>query len=465
MSKKNKGLWRIVDNFRGDKIIWMIALTLIGISILVISSSTPLLAIQLHSTRSAIINKQVMVACAGLGLIIFCYNFLRNIDFLRKISRFGFALSFVLLLCLVLKVDTKLVRAEEINGAVRTLKFYKIPFQLHVYEFVKLFMVLYIAWACQAFKKGEFRLARRLAALPHLSFMKKKTWQMVFFIALPVLLVTVMVLYGSASSAMFIGGIMVITVLLGGAVNLKQGLPIIAGGLVLVGVCVVLSFATNGKVFPRIQTVMGRLELASGNKEEQLVKILEDRENEHRMDQFREALDKYKQPISAKVAISEGSFLLGKGPGHSTQRYVVPIMFEDYMFSFIVEEYGILGALLIIILYATLLARGLILVKSCTELYSKIVIAGLIITISGQAMMHMLINVDIGLLTGQTLPMLSHGASSFIAFSIAFGIILSISRMVKERVEKEVAQIKPIIEPGDEVRAGLDDLDRLDAMD
>ena len=457
MAKKKTGIWRIIDDFEGDKFIWMIVLLLIMLSILVISSSTSLLALQTGSTRSAIINKQIFIAVIGLGIIIACYNFLNNIKFLKFVAQTGFAISLFLLLCLAVRIRTPLIRAEEINDAVRTLRIFGLPFQLHVFEFVKLFMVLYLAWACQTFKDHGFALANRLGENPHFAFLKKKRIQVLVYIILPVIIITVLILMGSASSALFIGAIMIVTVLLGGAVSLKESLPIILAGILLLGGCVGLSFATNGKVFHRIYTAASRLTMAGENMEEKLVKAASTTD-------FQDVLDKVKQPISAKVAVSEGGFF-GKGPGRSTQRYVVPVMFEDYMFSFIVEEYGILGALLVIILYGTLLARGSIIAKNCTTLFSKTVVAGLIITISGQAMMHMLINVDLGPLTGQTLPMLSHGASSFLAFSISFGIILSISRMVKKKVEKDVAQMKPILEVRDDVRESLDDLDQLDALD
>ena len=457
MAKKKTGIWRIIDDFEGDKFIWMIVLLLIMLSILTISSSTSLLALQTGSTRSAIINKQIFIAVIGLGIIIACYNFLNNIKFLKFVAQTGFAISLFLLLCLAVRIRTPLIRAEEINDAVRTLRIFGLPFQLHVFEFVKLFMVLYLAWACQTFKDHGFALANRLGENPHFAFLKKKRIQVLVYIILPVIIITVLILMGSASSALFIGAIMIVTVLLGGAVSLKESLPIILAGILLLGGCVGLSFATNGKVFHRIYTAASRLTMAGENMEEKLVKAANTTD-------FQEVLDKVKQPISAKVAVSEGGFF-GKGPGRSTQRYVVPVMFEDYRFSFIVEEYGILGALLVIILYGTLLARGSIIAKNCTTLFSKTVVAGLIITISGQAMMHMLINVDLGPLTGQTLPMLSHGASSFLAFSISFGIILSISRMVKKKVEKDVAQMKPILEVRDDVRESLDDLDQLDALD
>ena len=450
MAKKGF-IQRTIDGIQGDKIIWMIVLMLVMISILAISSSTPLLALQTGSTRSAIINEQIVVAVLGLGIILFCYFCFKRIGFLRAISQFGFLLSLGMLLCLAIHVNTPVLRAVNINGATRALSI--MGFQLHVFEFVKVLMVMYLAWACQAYKeKDGFVIAANLARNPRFAFLKNKSWQLFFYVFLPIILVCVLILMGSVSSTLFIGMIMVATVFIGG-VKLKEFLIYGILGAMLIGGCVGLSFATGGKVFPRIHTAVSRIAMASEDPEEQLLKL------QRGTPEFQEALDKVKQPISAKVAVSEGG-LIGKGPGRSTQRYVVPVMFEDYMFSFIVEEYGILGALLVIILYGSLLARGSILAKNCKSQFAKVAIAGLVIMISGQALMHMAINVDLGPLTGQTLPMISHGNSSFLAFSLAFGLILSISKMVKKKMDKETAQAAPIL--SDEVRDRLDELEQLD---
>ena len=121
-------------------------------------------------------------------------------------------------------------------------------------------------------------------------------------------------------------------------------------------------------------------------------------------------------------------------------------MFSDYMFSFIIEEYGILGGILVITLYVSLLARASLIVRSCDNEFAKTAVAGLAVLISGQALMHMFINADLGPLTGQTLPMISHGKSSFFAFSIAFGVLLSISKMAKAKIMKEEAESEPLVE-------------------
>ena len=91
--------------------------------------------------------------------------------------------------------------------------------------------------------------------------------------------------------------------------------------------------------------------------------------------------------------------------------------------------------------------------------------AGLIILITGQAMMHIMINCDMGPLTGQTLPLVSHGNSSYLMFSLAFGIILSISKMARRKIAREAAQAAPLVEheQKDEVESTLDDLDLLES--
>ena len=142
-------------------------------------------------------------------------------------------------------------------------------------------------------------------------------------------------------------------------------------------------------------------------------------------------------------------------------------MYEDYMFSFIIEEYGLIGGIIVIILYISLLARASIIIRNCENMYAKMAVAGLSCLIVGQAMFHIVINSDVGILTGQTLPLISHGTSSFWCFSIAFGVILSISRMAARKIERQTAKAEPLFEvhESDEIKGGLDDLDAFENSD
>ena len=178
--------------------------------------------------------------------------------------------------------------------------------------------------------------------------------------------------------------------------------------------------------------------------------------------EFYEILDEIMQPYSAKIAVHEGK-ILGKGSGNSTQKYVVSNIYGDYMFSFLVEEYGLLGGILVIFLYVSLLARGSTIARLCSNEYAKIAVGGLSVLITGQAFMHMFVNVDIGPMTGQTLPLISHGSFAFLVFCIAFGVILAISRMASKRIREEEEAAIPIYDSSkDDIQASMDILEQID---
>ena len=112
-------------------------------------------------------------------------------------------------------------------------------------------------------------------------------------------------------------------------------------------------------------------------------------------------------------------------------------MYSDFIYAYILEESGFLGGIAIIILYLSLVSRGTIIVRNCPDKFGQTAVGGLILLIVGQAFMHIFINLGIFPLTGQTLPIISHGSGSFLCFSVAFGIILSISKMSWEKTVQE----------------------------
>ena len=464
MAKRDNGkkFWNFVGNLQGDKVVWMIVLLLILLSIVAIFSSTPLLAIQQHTTRTAIMKEQLLISLAGLFFIILCYN-IRSQRFFRAISKLGWGFSMLLLIFLVAHGNLGVIKALYINDAWRSISVF--GFQVHVFEVVKVAMVMYLSWAVDAYQNKKL----------HPIFFKDSPWVQKHadgitkftYVYFPMLSVCVGIMPGSLSSTLFIGGIMFVTILVGG-ISVKELILPFVGAIALLFLLVAIDKATPKPIFPHLESALARLE---NNREHQLEVI---RTKPRNSIEFQRALDKMKQPMSAKIAVHEGrGILIGKGPGGSTQRYVVPVMFEDYMFSFIIEEYGILGAIVVIFLYISLLARGSMIVRNCDNLFAKTAVAGLVLLITGQAMMHMFINVGIGPLTGQTLPMVSHGNSSFIMFSIAFGIILSISRSAKRKMDKEIqaaqarAQLEamPADEPDMEALNELNDIEEIDNLE
>lgn len=412
-----------LKKMEGDRVVWIIFAFLILTSIVCIFSSSSRL-LEGGLTRFDIARKQIYTVIGGIAVVLICYS-IRSIKFFRAMSSLGFIISMALLLLLDFHVKAGPIKALYLNEAWRIIEVGGV--QVHVFEVVKVAMVMYLAWAMDALKRHK---------LPGPKSEQGKKW---LYIYGPFVLVFVGTIPGSNSAALFIGGLMFFTILLGGGNARDMALLAVAGILVLAA-CFGLYSATKSWEKPlaaRIGTGVGRI---FNDTDYEGIYLNPESTRQERQ----EALDKLRQPYGATIAIREGG-IFGKGPGQSTQRYMVPDMSEDYMYSFIIEEYGMLGGLLVMIFYVSLMARGAIIARNCgDDLFAKLAIAGLTILICGQAFLHMFVNVDIGPMTGQTLPLISHGTSAFLCFSLAFGIMLSFSRTARRRLMKEQNEAEPL---------------------
>jgi cell division protein FtsW len=135
-------------------------------------------------------------------------------------------------------------------------------------------------------------------------------------------------------------------------------------------------------------------------------------------------------PFQAKqsfIAIASGG-ITGKGPGNSVRRNQLPHSYSDFIFAIIVEEYGIIGAGFVILLYLGLLYRGMLTATKSERAFGGLLSAGLSLALVLQAMVN--IGVAVGLLpiTGLPLPLVSMGGTSLLFTGLSLGIILSVSR-------------------------------------
>lgn len=415
----------MLQKVEGDKVILIIVLLLLLVSFLAIFSSTPLLPAQ--ETRLQTMTEHGGVALLGIILMFILYHM--KVEWMKPLSQIGFGLSAIMLGMLIIKVNIPgIIHTQTINGAVRN--FSVAGLQIHVFEVVKVAMIMYLAWAMNAVKedssseKGTLKLANYLSRkYKRLEFLRKPFWKRAMYIYGPTLMISLMVFIGSGSSAIFICAVLVAAMFLGG-VPLKE--LALAGAVLFIGFfsMVTIHKISDGKAIKRVGTMISRMNADYDmNRLEGLTG-----------DDYNNMVDTLSQPVAAMIAVHEGG-LLGKGIGNSTQKYRVQNIYGDYMYSFIIEEYGLIGGIIILILYVSLLARSSIIARMCNDDFAKFAIGGLSLLITGQAFMHILVNVDIGPMTGQTLPLISHGASAFLVFCIAFGIILSISRMAKKKMQ------------------------------
>jgi cell division protein FtsW len=133
------------------------------------------------------------------------------------------------------------------------------------------------------------------------------------------------------------------------------------------------------------------------------------------------------QTEQAYIAIATGG-LYGKGPGNSQQRNFLPHPYSDFIYAILVEEYGLIGGVAVVLLYLALLYRGIRNVSKSNRAYGGLLSAGLSFSLVLQAMVNMGVAVGLGPVTGLPLPFVSMGGTSLLFTGIAVGIILSVSR-------------------------------------
>ena len=185
-------------------------------------------------------------------------------------------------------------------------------------------------------------------------------------------------------------------------------------GVIVVAMAVVMTVMITFKI-GRAETWVNRIKDFAGIKTEQV----DDKDDNLQREQ-------------AEIAIASGG-IIGKGPGNSTQRSNLPHAYSDFAYAFIVEEYGFVGAVVILFLYLCVFFRGIVIFQRCGTALPSFLVLGLCLMITLQALVNMMVSVGIFPVTGQTLPLISLGGSSVIFTSLALGIILGVSRQIKEQ--------------------------------
>ena len=150
------------------------------------------------------------------------------------------------------------------------------------------------------------------------------------------------------------------------------------------------------------------------------------------------------QVQQAKIAIANGGIFMGLGPGNSRQRNFLPQAYNDFIYSIIIEEYGLLGGAFIIFIYLLFLFRCIRIFRRCPYAFGAFLALGLSFTLVIQAVANMAVNVNLVPVTGVTLPLVSMGGSSFLFTCCAIGLILSVARNVEQIEGKEPIITNPV---------------------
>lgn len=133
------------------------------------------------------------------------------------------------------------------------------------------------------------------------------------------------------------------------------------------------------------------------------------------------------QAKHARIAVATGG-IAGKGPGNSDQRNILPHPYSDFVYAIVIEEYGMAGGMVVVVLYLILLHRGMKAAYNSERAFGGLLSAGLCFDLVCQAMVNMGVVVGLGPITGQPLPLISLGGTSMVFTGLALGIVLSVSR-------------------------------------
>ena len=363
-------------NLEGDRTIWGVVLALSLSSVLVVYSTAGWHFLFSHITKLLL----------GLFAIYVVHKI--KFKYFSKIGQIGFLFSlFLLVLVLLIGVS--------VNGASRWLQIANLQFQPS--DIAKLAILVYMAR--QISMQRDF-----------LHDFKELFWHVLG----PLILVCVLILPNNFSTAalVFINGLVLMFV---GKIRIKFIAAII--GFAFVGALTIYATAKftplGTKIMPRSATWVSRID-----------SFFVDADGDEQTKDF--------QQTQALVAIQNGG-MTGVGPGKSTQRNILPYSSSDFIYAIIIEEYGLFGGVLALLFYLILMFRAIRIALRVESVFGSLLATGLMFSLVFQALINMLVSVEVLPVTGQTLPLISMGGTSIVFSCIAIGIVLSVSRDATDR--------------------------------
>jgi len=372
--------------FKGDPVIWAVIVGLSLFSILAVYSSTGTLAYKSQGGNTTyFLFKHGLLLLVGIGVIFLAHQI--PYRYYSRLAQLLFYLS-IPLLAITLLMGTSL------NEASRWLTVPGTGLTVQTSDFAKLALIMFIARLLS--KKQDGIKGFESGFVP---------------LMVPVLVICMLILPADFSSA-FILFVTSIIIMFIGRVQLKYIAGLTGAGAVLILIFVLIAY--NSENQGRVGTWKNRIENY----------MSKDSDGNYQVEQ-------------AKIAIVTGG-LLGKGPGRSTQRNFLPHPYSDFIYAIIIEEYGlVIGGVLMLILYLILLYRAGLIVRRISSRFGAFLAIGLTFSIVFQAIINMAVAVNLLPVTGQTLPLVSMGGTSIFSTSIAFGIILSVSRSLNKSENHE----------------------------
>lgn len=389
--------------FRGDKVLWITALVLAVISVLVVYSSTAKMAYAastLHTSAHFLRDQLLILVLSGAVML-----------FVQRINSrvYNYFAPGIYGLFLLLTVAVYFI-GHTTNGAARWIPLF--GFNLQPSEGLKVATILFLARQLASRQNGIEKLRIVPSANPFKWMQpaqRKIRREGTCPILLPVAASCIVIFPAHTSSAVLVFLSSLVMMLIGrvriGELAKIVGWAVAGGALVML-----LNLGRSETAGGRVSTW---IELWTQDRTEIPVEQLTDTER-------------------SMIAIRNGG-ILGQGAGQSAMRVEMTHPESDYAYAFFVEEYGIILAIVLLMLYLWIFFRAILIFERCGTAFPGLLVLGLALLITCQALLHIMVTVNLIPETGQTLPLISRGGSSTLFTAIALGMILSVSRQNEEQ--------------------------------
>lgn len=388
----------LLSHIKGDKLIWAIVTLLAIFSFLPVYSAASNLAYTSTSASTfTIFVRHFMHLLLGF-LIIYGVH--------RIPYRYFRGLSMVMIPIVLVLLILTMLQGTTIEGA-NASRWIQIPIvgmSFQTSTLAAIVLMVYVARYLSKIQEKEITFQETILPL----------W-------LPVFLVLILILPANFSTTAIIFVMILILTFIGGYPT-KYLVIIVGTGLVALTLFILVVKAFPNLVENRIQTWENRI-----------VNFMNDGEDTEADYQIEKA----------KIAIASGG-IQGVGPGKSVQKNFLPQSSSDFIFAIIVEEYGLIGGMFLLVMYCWLLFRIVIISQKADTVFGKLLVLGVGLPIVFQAFINMAVAVELFPVTGQTLPLISSGGTSIWMTCLAIGIILSVSVKREEIIKEEDSMDNPL---------------------
>ncbi|NDV57330.1 FtsW/RodA/SpoVE family cell cycle protein [Bacteroides sp. 519] len=386
--------------FKGDRIIWIIFLLLCVISIIEVFSAASTLTYK-SGDHWEPIRQHVFYLVGGVIVVILFHR----IPY-RWFQMFPLVLIPLSIVLLGMTSIMGFITGDRINGAARWTSLLGVQFQPS--ELGKMALVIFTAFALSKKQTDEGASPKAFTQ-----------------IVIASIIVCGLIAPENLSTALLLFGVVVLMLIIGRTPK-RLLFKLFTGVLILGAFALMLTFLmpkNNIPLLHRMPTWKNRILDFVYAKDVPAA-------------QFN--IEDERQKAHARIAIASSN-PMGKGPGNSVQRDFLSQAFSDFIYAIIIEELGLVGGALVVILYIWLLIRVGKIAKKCNRTFPAFLVMGIGLLLVSQALLNMMVAVGLFPITGQPLPLISKGGTSTFVNCAYIGMILSVSRYTKLLEEEQKA--------------------------